>query len=309
MCVFDPYTRKVAGMRVGIFVAPRTLEDGIDDVRWAAGAGLSTVWMPQIFGWDALTFIAVAGREVGGVAFGTSVVPTYPRHPVVLAGQALTTQICTNGRLTLGIGLSHKVVIENLWGYSFDKPARHMREYLSALLPLLRDRAVGFEGKTIKAMGQLQLPACPPPPVLLAALAPRMLEMAGSVADGTITWMVGPKTLGSHIVPSITAAAEKAGKPGPRVVVALPVAVTDTPDEARELAGNVFSIYNGLPSYRAMLDKEGAEGPSDVAIVGDEATVRAKIDDVVSEGATEFVAVTFHEQERTKALLADLARA
>jgi alkanesulfonate monooxygenase SsuD/methylene tetrahydromethanopterin reductase-like flavin-dependent oxidoreductase (luciferase family) len=121
--------------------------------------------------------------------------------------------------------------------------------------------------------------------------------------------MVGPKTLGSHIVPSITAAAEKAGKPGPRVVVALPVAVTDTPDEARELAGNVFSIYNGLPSYRAMLDKEGAEGPSDVAIVGDEATVRAKIDDVVSEGATEFVAVTFHEQERTKALLADLARA
>src|SRR5581483_11051985 len=140
--------------------------------------------------------------------------------------QALTTQIATDGRLTLGIGLSHQVVIEGMWGFSFEKPARHMREYLSILLPLLRDRGVQFQGETLKTMAQIQLPSCDPPPVLLAALAPRMLELAGAVADGTITWMVGNKTLSSHIAPKLRMAAEKAGKPEPQIVVARPVAVT-----------------------------------------------------------------------------------
>ena len=297
-------------MRIGIFMSPPDLEQGIADARWAAESGLSTVYVPQIFGWDALTLIALLGREVEGIEFGTSVVPTYPRHPQILAQQALTTQIATNGRLKLGIGLSHQIVIETMWGYSFEKPARHMREYLSALLPLLRDRGVQFEGKTLKAMGRVDLPAADPPPVLLAALAPRMLELAATVADGTITWMVGNKTLGSHIVPRINMAAEKAGKPDPQIVVARPVAVSDDVDAVRERAGNAFSIYNTLPSYRAMLDIEGAEGPADVAIVGDETSVRSQISDVIAEGATEFVAVPYHmdELDRTKALLADLAK-
>jgi F420-dependent oxidoreductase-like protein len=237
------------------------------------------------------------------------VIPTYPRHPIVLAGQALTTQEAIGGRLVLGIGLSHQVVIENMFGYSFERPARHMKEYLSALMPLLRDRAVGFEGETLKAAGRLQFGETKPPQVLLAALAPRMLELAGGVADGTVTWMTGPKTIGAHIAPSITAAAEKAGRSEPRVVCALPVAVTDDEAEARERAGNAFSIYNGLPSYRAMLDREGADGPSDVAIVGNEATVVEAIKDVFAQGATDFVAVPFVERDRTKALLSEIARA
>ncbi len=294
-------------MRIGVFMSPPSLEEGITDTRWAADSGLSTVYVPQIFGWDALTLIAVLGHAVDGIGFGTSVVPTYPRHPQMMAQQALTTQIATNGRLKLGIGLSHQVVIEGMWGYSFERPARHMREYLSALLPLLRERGVQFQGETLKSLGQLQLPPCDPPPVLLAALAPRMLELAGAVADGTITWMVGSKTLGSHIVPRITAAAEKAGKPEPQVICARPVAVTDDVDQARELAGNAFAIYNTLPSYRAMLDIEGAEGPRDVAIVGDEDSVRGQIEDVFGEGATEFVAVPYNELDRTKSLLAKLA--
>lgn len=295
-------------MRIGIFTAPRTIEDGVAEARWAATSGLASFWVPQIFSYDALTFLAIAGREVDGIELGTSVVPTYPRHPMALAGQALTTQEACGGRMTLGIGLSHQVVIEGMFGYSFDRPARHMREYLSALMPLLRDRRVGFEGSTLKAMGQLQFPPdLPAPPVLLAALAPRMLELAGSVADGTVTWMVGPKTLGAHIVPSITAAADEAGRPGPRIVCALPVAVTDDEAEARERAGNAFAIYNGLPSYRAMLDREGAEGPRDVAIIGDEASVRSQIEQVFAQGATEFVGVPFVEQDRTKALLSEIA--
>jgi F420-dependent oxidoreductase-like protein len=295
-------------MRVGVFMSPPSIEQGIEDTRWAADSGLTTVYVPQIFGWDALTLIAVLGSAVEGIEFGTSVVPTYPRHPQMLAQQALTTQLATNGRLKLGIGLSHKVVIEGMWGFSFDRPARHMREYLAILLPLLRDRGVQFEGETLKTMAQLQLAPCDAPPVLLAALAPRMLELAGGTADGTITWMVGMKTLGSHIVPRIKMAAEKAGKPEPQVVVARPVAVTDDVDAARERAGNAFAIYNTLPSYRAMLDIEGAEGPKDVAIIGDEATVRGQIEDVIGEGATEFVAVPYHEIDRTKALLAEIAK-
>lgn len=297
-------------MRVGIFVAPRTIDEGVAEVRSVAESGLASVWVPQIFSFDALTLLAIVGREVDGIDLGTSVVPTYPRHPMMLAAQALTTQDACGGRLTLGIGLSHQVVIENMFGYSFDRPARHMREYLSALMPLLRDRRVGFEGETLKAMGQLQLPPeVAPPRVVLAALAPRMLQLAGTVADGTVTWMVGPKTLGSHIVPRITAAADEAQRPSPRVVCALPTAVTDDEAEARERAGNAFSVYNGLPSYRAMLDLEGAEGPRDVAIIGDESSVSAQIQGVFAQGATEFVAVPFGERDRTKALLSALAHA
>jgi 5,10-methylenetetrahydromethanopterin reductase len=294
-------------MRIGVFIGAQKLDEFVSDIRTVADAGFASAWAPQIFGLDALTALSVAGREVPGIEFGTAVVPTYPRHPMVLAGQALTTQAATGGRLTLGIGLSHQVVIEGMWGLDFSKPARHMREYLSALLPLLRDKSVAFTGSTIKAMGQLQSDVSPPPPVLLAALAPRMLALAGSVCDGTVTWMTGPKTIGSHIVPSITRAADDAGRPSPRVVAALPVAVTDDEAAARERAANAFVIYGQLPSYRAMLDREGAPTPADVAIVGNEALVRTQIEEVFAQGATEFVAVPFAERERTLEVLAQLA--
>lgn len=293
-------------MRVGVFIGEQRLDEFVSNVRMVADAGFASAWAPQIFGLDALTSLSVAGREVPGIDLGTAVVPTYPRHPTVLACQALTTQAATDGRLTLGIGLSHQVVIEGMWGMDFSKPARHMREYLSALLPLLRDKAVAFEGQTIKAMGQLQIDVSPPPQVLLAALAPRMLGLAGSMCDGTVTWMTGPKTIGSHIVPSITQAADDAGRPSPRVVVALPVAVTDDEAAARERAANAFVIYGQLPSYRAMLDREGVPTPADVAIVGNESSVRAQIEQLFAQGATEFVAVPFVERERTLEVLAGL---
>ncbi len=294
-------------MRVGVFIGTQGLDEFVSEVREAADAGFHSAWAPQIFGLDALTALAVAGREVPGIDFGTAVVPTYPRHPTTLAGQALTTQAATGGRLTLGIGLSHQVVVEGMWGLDFSRPARHMREYLSALLPLLKDKAVSFTGETIKAMGQLQSTA-PAPPVLLAALAPRMLALAGSMCDGTVTWMTGPKTVGSHIVPSVTQAADDAGRPSPRVVVALPVAVTEDEAAARERAGNAFVIYGQLPSYRAMLDREGAPTPADVAIVGNESSVRTQVEEIFAQGATEFVGVPFMERERTFGVLAELAK-
>jgi F420-dependent oxidoreductase-like protein len=285
-------------MRTGVFSgADGTLEELGEFFSDVEARGFDSAWIPNIFGFDALTAIAAVGARSSRVEIGTAVIPSYPRHPMMLASQALTTQAAIGNRLALGIGLSHQVVIEHMFGYSFEKPARHMKEYLQALLPLLNGEAVSVQGETLKAAGQLSVAGATRPPVLLAALAPTMLKLAGGVADGTVTWMTGPATLESHITPSITAAAEAAGKPAPRIVVALPVLVTDDPDAARERAAKTFVVYGGLPSYRAMLDREGAAGPADVAIAGDEATVRKAIDGLRDAGTTDFVAVPFGNAE------------
>jgi F420-dependent oxidoreductase-like protein len=300
-------------MRVGIFVdlgRPSTIDQVVTRVSQVAEDGFSSAWFPQIFGLDALTTIAVVGREVPRLTLGTSVVPTYPRHPMTLAQQAMTAQAASQGRLVLGIGLSHQMVIEGMFGMSFDKPARHMREYLSVLLPLVRDGSVSFEGETLKGVGSITIPDAEPFPVVLAALAPRMLELAGAVADGTVTWMTGPGTIADHIVPSITAAAAEAGRPAPQVICALPVCVTEDVAAARARAAKVFVAYGQLPSYRAMLDKEGAAGPADVVIAGDDVAVRDQIVALDDAGVTDFVAVEFaaqpEERERTRALLKTL---
>ena len=297
-------------MRIGIFIG---VHKGIDDltekVRAVADDGFPSAWLPQVFDVDALTALAIVGRSVSGIELGTAVVPTYPRHPVILAQQALTTQAATGNRLVLGIGLSHKMVIEGMFGLSFDKPVRHMREYLSVLLPLLRDGTVSFSGETVKAEATVAVAGAEPCPVILAALGPKMLELAGTEADGTVTWMVGPKTLRSHIAPAITGAADKAGRPEPHIVASLPVCVTDDVTAARERAARNFVIYGTLPSYRAMLDREGVDGPADIAVVGDEDTVRAQLEEIGAAGAETFVANEFgsrEERDRTRALLKDL---
>lgn len=298
-------------MRIGIFggdvAATGTIDDHIAAARQAADDGFSGFWLPQIFGYDALTVLALIGREVPGIELGTAVVPTYPRHPAALAAQAVTTNEAADGRLVLGIGLSHQIVIEMMYGMSFAKPLRHMREYLSILLPLIHDGAADVEGETLTGRVGLSMTARRPFPVLLAALGPKMLELAGAVADGTVTWMTGPATLRSHIVPTITEAAAEAGRSAPRVVGALPVLVTDDEADGRVRAGKAFAVYDTLPSYKAMLDREGAGGPADVALVGTEAAVGEQLDAMVTSGITDFVAVEYSrdpdEVARTRAFL------
>jgi 5,10-methylenetetrahydromethanopterin reductase len=303
-------------MRIGVSLAePRGSEaftELRDQLQQAADDGFSSAWMSNIFGLDALTALAVAGSAVPGIEVGTAVVPTYPRHPAVLAQQALTTSLAVGGRLLLGIGLSHQMVIEDMYGYSFDRPARHMREYLSVLLPLLRGETADIQGETLQAKIGLSVPrpaGDPPVPLLLAALAPVMLRLAGEQADGTVLWMTGPATVRDYVVPAITAAAKDAGRPDPRVVCVLPVCVTDDPDQARTRAARIFAIYGQLPSYRAMLDREGAAGPADVAITGDEASVKAQIGVLAEAGVTDFVAGEFGRGDdavRTRELLKSL---
>jgi 5,10-methylenetetrahydromethanopterin reductase len=301
-------------MRIGISLGEPAGPDALarlrDDILRAADDGFASAWLANIFGLDALTALAVAGGGTGGIELGTAVVPTYPRHPAALAQQALTAALALGGRLALGIGLSHRIVIEDMFGYSFARPARHMSEYLSVLLPLLDGQTASFDGETVRAHVGLSTPRAGRPPVLLAALAPQMLRLAGRRADGTILWMTGPATVRDYIVPAITAAARDAGRPAPRVVCQLPVCVTDDAAAARAAASQFLALYGQLPSYRAMLDREGADGPGDVTIAGPEAAVAAQIADLADAGVTDFVAVEFAsgaDQPRTRALLKKLA--
>ena len=300
-------------MRLGIsLVEPRSgsLDDLVATLQQARDDGFSSAWLADIFAFDAQTALAYAGSRVTDIEVGTAVTPTYLRHPVALARQAITTDIATGGRFALGIGLSHQVVIEAMLHLSFDKPARHIREYLAVLLPLLREGNVSFSGESLGADAAIGVRPVGPLPVLLAALAPQMLQLAGAVGDGTVLWMTGPRTITDHIVPRLTDAAADAGRPPPRVVCLLPVCVTDDEAAARARAAKVFSVYDTLPSYKAMLNKEGAAGPGDVAIVGDEAAVRQQIEALAGIGVSDFVAGEFATGEdaaRTRALLRDLA--
>jgi F420-dependent oxidoreductase-like protein len=299
-------------VRIGIYrgdASSGPIDKVVGAARDAADAGYASFWLPQTMGMDAMTALAVVGREIPAIELGIAVVPTYPRHPIVMAQQALTTQAITGGRLTLGIGLSHQPIIEQSYGYSFDRPVRHMREYLEALLPIVREGSVAYEGETLRARIGLDVRASSPVRVVVAALGPQMLALAGGLADGTVTWMTGPATLGAHVVPTIVGAAEAAGRPAPMIGAGFPVCVTDDVDAARVRAESTFAIYGTLPSYRAMLDREGAAGPADIAIVGDEATVQERVTALDALGVTDLVASIFgtkDERDRTYAFLATL---
>lgn len=303
-------------MRIGIMVGSMDIPPSLmGQVQWAEDAeqqGFDSFWLPQVFGADVLTVIALAGQRTNRIELGVAVVPTFPRHPVVLAQQALTAQTATGGRFTLGIGVSHQSTIEDWLGLSYDRPARHMREYLSVLRPLLNEEGVDFHGREFRVNGALQVPDAMPCPVLVAALGPVMLGIAGELADGTITWMTGVKTVETHIVPRIRAAAAGAGRPEPRVCVGVPVAVTDNADAARERAARLLHSYGLLPSYRRMLDMEGVQGPADVAVVGNEADVGRQLRSFADAGATDILATVFPVDasptsvERTNSLLQSL---
>ena len=293
-------------MKIGTIVEAKDLDSGIAGVRQAAEDGFASAWFTQMMSFDAITMCAFSGRDVPGIEVGTAVVPTFPRHPHSLAMHAVTASLATQGRFTLGVGLSHQMVIENMLGMSYDKPVRHMREYLTVLNALLRDGKADHDGDVYKVHAVVDTMGASPPHVLVAALGPAMLRLTGELADGTITWMTGPKTLADHIIPTITAAASKP----PRVVAALRTVVTDDPDDARERTGQAIAFYGHLPSYRAMLDREGAAEPKDVSIIGNEDHVAGVVAHLADIGVTDFVVVpggTPDEVARTKKLLCSLS--
>lgn len=296
-------------MDIGIFTtALNSVDDLVADANKVQEAGFSSMWAAQIFGVDALTAIAVAAREVPDLHFGTDVVPVYRQHAMMLAQQALTVSQVAPGRLTLGIGLSHQIVVESMWGLSYERPLRYMREYLDGLLPLLNGEAASVGGEVVTARGELGV-AAPAPRLMLAALGPKMLELAGRRADGTLTWMVGPETLANHIAPTINGAAAEAGRPAPAIGAGIPICVTDQVDAARARAAEEYAVYGQLPSYRAMLDREGLNGPEDLAVIGSADEIAERLNGLLSAGATSIMANEFgnpDERAATRAALASL---
>ena len=285
-------------MRIGAMIGADGTKESIDDVvrlgKEIEAAGLDHVWIANIFSFDAITTLALIGRETSRVRLGTAVTPTYPRHPGALAQQAMTTAAATNNRFTLGIGLSHQVVIENMFGLSYDKPAKHMREYLNVLMPLLRGETVSYQGEQYNVQGlTLDIPGASELPVVVAALGPAMIKLTAELADGTNTWMVGPKTMEEHIIPSFQAA----GRSHPAIVAGMPIVLTTNIDQAKEKIAQDLTVYGQLPSYRAMLDREGVAGPADIAIVGDENQLRGQIKRFQDLGVTDFNAAIMDTED------------
>ena len=299
-------------MRMGIMSGHGRQDEGLDALvakaRDLESRGFDTLWIANIFGIDAITASALIGRETSRIELATAVVPTYPRHPAALAQQTLTAQSACQGRFTLGIGLSHQIVIEGILGLSYARRAKHMREYLSVLGPLLRGEKCEFKGEEFSVNLELTVPDSQPVSTLVAALGEHMLKLAGAMAEGTILWMTGPQTIENHVLPTIQRAAQEAGRPAPRIAAGLPIVLTQDEAAGREAVGQMMVHYGHIPSYRAMLDREGVAGPGDIALVGDEKQLDAALARLRDVGVTDFdaaiIPVDDGAEERTLDYLA-----
>ena len=270
-----------------------SIDEAVDKFVRAEQDGFASAWTPNIFGADALTLLLLAALRTSRIELGTAVVPTYPRHPHSLAQQAATVNAAGGGRLALGLGRSHQLVIEGMFGIPYDKPITHMREYVTIVRALVTEGACSFNGTMYKVNASLNVPGGKPFPILIGALMPKMLELCGELCDGTLTWMSGPKHLATSVVPILQRASKAAKREMPRVICSLPVCVTDDVEGAKQQAQKLFGHYGFLPVYRACLDAEGAAGPIDVALIGPEKQVQAGLERVRDAGASDFYAAIF----------------
>lgn len=307
------------GMNVGgeIKAAPAPPGEIATQAVAAESAGFASVWTGHLSrNADALVTMAVAGTRTSVIELGIGVVPTYPRHPHALAQAAATVQSLCGGRFTLGIGVSHRPLIENALGLDYSRPATHLREYLQVLMPLLTTGQVSFTGQLYQVEANLDIVGTSPVSVLVAALGPRMLEVAGELSDGTVTWMAGARGIGERIAPALNKAAAGAGRPAPRIVAGLPVAVCDDVAAGRAAVGEAFARYDTLVNYRAQFEREGSAGIVEQCIYGPESVVLARLRELRDAGVTDLWPVPFAvgpdpdaSIARTTALLASLAPA
>ena len=303
-------------MRIGLSGGASSVDRMIEQAVQAEADGFTSLWYASAIGGDPLIAIALAGRATTSLELGTAVLQTYTCHPVLQANRAAAV-VAAMGRagFTLGVGPSHQPVIEMAYGVSYAHPGRHTEEYVALLARLLRGEAVDFAGEefNVRGAGRALKPE-ETVPLLVSALGPRLLRVAGEVADGTVLWMANARAIEVHVAPRIRAAADAAGQPAPRIVAGLPVAVHDDVDEAREAAAAQFAGYGALPNYRRILDIGDAAGPADAAIVGDERSVVAAVHGLFDAGATDVWAAVFpvgedrrESRDRTRKVLQRLA--
>jgi F420-dependent oxidoreductase-like protein len=284
-------------MRIGVMVGPERgryatkIDRMVADARWAEGAGLASVWIPQIpDDFDALTAAALLGTRTSRVEIGTAVVPVQPRHPIALAHQALSTQAACGGRLTLGLGVSHHWVIDEMLGLPYERPVATMAAYLDVL-----DRAlagpgmVDVENDMFSVHNPMDVTDLAPTSVMIAALGPVMLGLAGERTDGTILWLADERAIGSHIAPRITAAAAGAGRPAPRIVAGVPVCLCgdDEVEVAVARANRVLSESEVSPNYKKLLDRGDARTVGDILAAGSETSIGKRLRSFADAGATD----------------------
>ncbi|WP_328605262.1 TIGR03564 family F420-dependent LLM class oxidoreductase [Amycolatopsis sp. NBC_00345] len=277
-------------MTIGITLPagqPAGVDELIGQARQAADAGVGSVWFSQQpLSYDAIALAGLAGREVPGLAVGTSVVPLYPRHPLVLASAARTADAATGGRFTLGLGLGAQAFHQPIYGVEYPPPIRHLREQLTVLRQVFSGEAVDFAGETLDvhtadAAGAADVS------IIVAAMGPQALRVTGELADGTLPFLAGPRTLAEEIVPTLTKAAERAGRPAPRIIAAVPVVVTGDVAAVRQTAAAELGFYSTIPSYQKVLATAGVDHAAQLALIGDEETVAAGVRQYYEAGATE----------------------
>ncbi len=293
-------------MKIGVYGGNvrrgATLTSLVDEVAQMEKRGFVSYWFSQVDTYDALTVIALAGQQTKTIELGVGVVPTYPRHPYALAQQAATANVLAGGRLTLGVGPSHRMGIEGNLGLRYVSPARHTREYVTILKALANEGEVKFEGEHFETNATFVVPGAQPFDVVVSALAPLMLKTAGEVADGTVTWMVGRNTIKSHTAPLVSEAARNAGRDTPpRIIVGLPVCVHDDFQEAAERSVQLFKGYDRLPNYKRQLEAEGLNQAGEIAVVGNERQVTEELRGFFDAGATEVIASVFSAGEDRRA--------
>ena len=310
------------GMRIGVFVSetwgdPSDLAEVRARARQAEELGFASGWIPYLpWSLDALVALQGAGEATSRLELGTSVIPSYLFHPLALARQANSVSEVLGERLSLGIGCSQQVVIEQMHGVAFERPARHIREYVEILRLAARSSGhVGYKGEIFQVDAVFGTPSRKPYPILVGALGPLMLQVAGEFADGTIATWCDPVAIERVIVPGVRAAAEAAQRPAPRVGAVVAVTVTDARDAAVEKAREQFAVYDGLPRYKRMVDLGEGERAADVCVIGDETEVRRRLHRYADAGLTDLLAAPFAVGEdldasrrRTLECLADLVR-
>jgi 5,10-methylenetetrahydromethanopterin reductase len=284
-------------VRIGVMIGPERgryaskIERLRADARWADEAGLAAVWIPQIPDeLDALTAAALVGTETSRIEIGTAVVPVQPRHPIALAQQALSTQAVCGGRLTLGLGVSHHWIIDEMLGLSYERPAATLRAHLDVLdQALAGPGTVDVENELFRVHNPLDITDITPTPVLLAALGPVMLRLAGERSDGTILWLADERAIAGHIAPRITGAAEAAGRPAPRIVAGVPVCLCrdSEVDAAVDRANRLLSEAEVSPNYQRLLDQGDAREVGDILAAGSEVAIEKRLRAFADAGATD----------------------
>lgn len=302
-------------MRIGLTGGGATVDRVVEQAVQAEAEGFTSLWYASVVTGDPLVAMAIAGRATTRIELGTAVLQTYPCHPLLQANRAASVaDAMGRSGFTLGIGPSHEPLIRGVFGLSYDHPGRSTEEYVRILTGVLRGEAVDIDGDDWSAHTAART-AVPvhDVPVLVSALGPRLLRVAGAVADGTVLWMAPARAIETHIAPRIHAAASGASRPSPRIVAGLPVAVHDDEAEARAAAAANSTMYAGMDNYRRILEVGSATSPADAAIVGNETTVRARLQGLLDAGATDVWAAVFPVGDdraasvrRTKDLLHEL---